>query len=129
MTVIPGGRVVTLEGLKIGVLGGTGPQGKGLGLRFAIAGHSVLLGSRDPERAAAAAAETREMRPDEELDVNGGTNEEAADFGDVVVLAVPFDGHRDTVTALAGRLAGKIVVDCVNPMAFDKAGAVPVDVR
>ncbi|HVF03690.1 MAG TPA: NADPH-dependent F420 reductase [Frankiaceae bacterium] len=121
--------MVTLEGLKIGVLGGTGPQGKGLGLRFAIAGHAVLLGSRDPARATEAAAETRAMRPELELDVRGGTNEEAAAFGDVVVLAVPFEGHRDTVTALADRLAGKIVVDCVNPMAFDKAGAVPVDVR
>lgn len=129
MTVIPGGRVVTLEGLQIGVLGGTGPQGKGLGLRFAIAGHSVLLGSRDTERAAAAAEETRAMRPELDLDVRGGTNEEAASFGDVVVLAVPFEGHRDTVTALAPLLDGKIVVDCVNPMAFDKAGAVPVDVR
>ena len=129
MTVIPDGRVVTLEGLKIGVLGGTGPQGKGLGLRFAIAGHAVLLGSRDPGRAGEAAAEVQEMRPELELDVRGGTNEEAAAYGDVVVLAVPFDGHSDTVTALASRLDGKIVVDCVNPMAFDKAGAVPVDVR
>ena len=129
MTVIPGGQVVTLEGLSIGVLGGTGPQGKGLGLRFAIAGHSVLLGSRDPERAATAAEETRAMRPDMRLDVRGGTNEEAATFGSVVVLAVPYEGHRDTVTALAPLLDGKVVVDCVNPMAFDKAGAVPVDVR
>jgi NADPH-dependent F420 reductase len=128
VTVIPGGQVVTLEGLSIGVLGGTGPQGKGLGLRFAIAGHAVVLGSRDPERAAAAAEETRGMR-DADLDVRGGSNEEAATFGDVVILAVPYDGHVATVTALAPLLAGKIVVDCVNPMAFDKAGAVPVDVR
>ena len=129
MTVIPGGQVLTLEGLRIGVLGGTGPQGKGLALRFAIAGHSVLLGSRDPERATAAAEETRKMRPEMELDVRGGTNEEAAGFGSVVVLAVPFEGHKDTVTALAPLLAGRIVVDCVNPMRFDQAGAVPVDVR
>jgi hypothetical protein len=129
VTVIPGGQVVTLEGLSIGVLGGTGPQGKGLALRFAIAGHAVLLGSRDAARAAAAADEVKAMRPELALDVRGGTNEEAAAFGGMVVLAVPYDGHRDTVTALAGALDGKIVVDCVNPMAFDKAGAVPVDVR
>lgn len=129
MTVIPGGQVLTLEGLSIGVLGGTGPQGKGLALRFAIAGHSVLLGSRDPARALAAAEETRAMRPGETLDVRGGTNEEAATFGAMVVLAVPYDGHAATVTALAPLLDGKIVVDCVNPMAFDKAGALPVDVR
>lgn len=129
MTVIPGGQVVTLEGLTIGVLGGTGPQGKGLGLRFAIAGHSVVLGSRSPDRAAEAAAEVKEMRPDLSLDVRGASNEEAAAAGPVVVLAVPYDGHRETVTALAPVLDGRIVVDCVNPMAFDKAGAMPVDVR
>lgn len=129
MTVIPGGQVVTLEGLTIGVLGGTGPQGKGLALRFAVAGHAVMLGSRDPARAEAAAEEVRAMRPDVEMDVRGGANEAAAAFGPVVVLAVPYDGHRDTVTALAPVLDGKIVVDCVNPMIFDKAGALPVDVR
>jgi hypothetical protein len=129
VTVIPGGQVLTLEGLTIGVLGGTGPQGKGLGLRFAIAGHHVVLGSRDVSRAAAAAEETRAMRPDQDLDVRGGTNEDAATAGSVVVLAVPYDGHAATVSSLAPLLAGKIVVDCVNPMAFDKQGAVPVDVR
>ena len=129
MTVIPGGQVLTLEGLSIGILGGTGPQGTGLGMRFAIAGHHVVLGSRDVERAAAAAEETRAQRPEMDLAVRGGTNEEAATSGSVVVLAVPYDGPAAPVTALAPLLEGKIVVDCVNPMAFDKAGAVPVDVR
>lgn len=129
MTVIPGGQVVTLEGLTIGVLGGTGPQGKGLGLRFAVAGHHVVLGSRSPERAEEAAAEVREMRPDVTLSVRGGTNEEAAAAGPVVVLAVPYEGHAETVTSLAPLLDGKIVIDCVNPMIFDKQGAMPVEVR
>ena len=129
MTVIPGGQIVNLSGLSIGVLGGTGPQGKGLALRFAIAGHAVVLGSRDAARASAAAEEVLALRPALALDVRGGTNEEAASFGSVVVLAVPYDGHAATVTALAPLLDGKIVVDCVNPMAFDKAGAIPVDVR
>jgi NADPH-dependent F420 reductase len=129
VTVLPGGQVLTLEGLTIGVLGGTGPQGKGLGLRFAIAGHSVVLGSRDVARASAAAEEVRGMRPGTSLDVRGGTNEDAASSGSVVVLAVPYDGHLPTVTSLAPLLDGKVVVDCVNPMAFDKAGALPVDVR
>jgi NADPH-dependent F420 reductase len=129
VTVLPGGQVLTLEGLMIGVLGGTGPQGKGLGLRFAIAGHTVVLGSRDLARASAAADEVKAMRPGMSLDVRGGTNEDAASSGSVVVLAVPYDGHLPTVTSLAPLLDGKVVVDCVNPMAFDKAGAVPVDVR
>ena len=129
MTVIPGGQVVTLEGLTIGVLGGTGPQGKGLGLRFAVAGHSVVLGSRDPARAEEAAREVREMRPDVTMSVRGASNEEAAAAGPVVVLAVPYEGHRETVTSLAPVLEGRIVIDCVNPMIFDKQGALPVDVR
>jgi hypothetical protein len=129
VTVIPGGQVVTLEGLAIGVLGGTGPQGKGLALRFAVSGHAVMLGSRSAERAAEAAAEVKAMRPDVEVDVRGGTNEEAAAFGPVVVLAVPYDGRADTVTSLAPALEGKIVIDCVNPMIFDKQGALPVEVR
>jgi NADPH-dependent F420 reductase len=128
VTVIPGGQVVTLEGLTIGVLGGTGPQGKGLGLRFAVAGHTVLLGSRDVARAEAAAEEVKAMRPDQALDVRGVANEEAASLASVVVLAVPYDGHEATITSLAPHLEGKVVVDCVNPMAFDKAGAVPVEV-
>lgn len=129
MTVIPGGQVVTLEGLTIGVLGGTGPQGKGLGLRFAVAGHHVVLGSRSPERAEEAAREVREMRPDMTLSVRGGSNEDAAAAGPIVVLAVPYDGHAETVTSLAVQLDGKIVIDCVNPMIFDKQGALPVEVR
>ncbi len=128
MTVIPGGQIVTLEGLTVGVLGGTGPQGKGLALRFSVSGHSVVLGSRDAARAQAAAGEVKAMRPGLDLAVRGGTNEDAATAGSVVVLAVPYEGHRDTVTALAPHLAGKVVVDCVNPMVFDQAGAVPVDV-
>ena len=129
MTVIPGGQIVEVSGLTIGVLGGTGPQGKGLGLRFGIAGHTVLLGSRDAARADAAAAEVQAMRPGTPVDVRGATNEVAAADGEVVVLAVPYDGHAELVTALAPHLAGKIVIDCVNPMAFDKVGAVPVEVR
>ncbi len=128
MTVIPGGQVLRIEGLRIGILGGTGPQGKGLGLRFAIAGHHVKLGSRDVERAKAAAEETRALRPAQDLDVTGVANEEAAQ-ADVVVIAVPYDGHAATIRELASHLTGKVVVDCVNPMAFDRQGAVPVDVR
>lgn len=129
MTVIPGGQVVRIEGLTIGVLGGTGPQGKGLALRFGVAGHHLLLGSRDPDRAAAAAAEVRALRPDLNLDVTGAGNEDVAAKSEIVVLAVPYDGHADTVRELAAHLAGKVVIDCVNPMIFDQAGALPVDVR
>ena len=110
-----------LSGLTVSVLGGTGEQGRGLARRFALAGLAVVLGSRDAGRAQAAAA-------DLPGDVSGADNAEAARAGDVVV-AVPWDGHKELLTALAGDLAGKVVVDCVNPLGFDKQGAyaLPVD--
>ena len=111
-----------LENISLAFLGGTGDQGRGLARRYAIAGHRVVLGSRQAERAEAAAAELREGVPDPGL-VSGTTNEAAAASTDVIVVAVPWEGHETLVKALAPALAGKIVIDCVNPMGFDKQGA------
>jgi NADPH-dependent F420 reductase len=110
----------------IAVVGGTGPQGKGLGYRFARHGYDVLLGSRSEERAQAAADEVR-ARIDTAA-VTGADNAEAAGAADVVVLAVPYDGHDALVAGLADALAGKIVVSCVNPLGFDKDGPYGLDV-
>jgi NADPH-dependent F420 reductase len=110
-----------LAGVTVAVLGGTGPQGRGLAQRFAGAGVHVVIGSRSAERARATAAEIGEG-------VAGADNEGAASAGDVVILAVPWEGHRELVEALAPMLAGKIVVDCVNPLGFDKQGAYPLSV-
>lgn len=104
---------------KIAVLGGTGPQGRGLALRWAAAGVDVILGSRDPQRAAAAA---------DELGVLGTGNLEAAQQADVVLVAVPYGGHADTVAEVAEAVSGKILIDCVNPLGFDKQGAFPLAV-
>ena len=106
----------SVDGLVIGILGGTGDQGRGLARRFALAGHPVLIGSRSPERAEAAAQQLG-------LGVRGLANAAAAGEADVVIAAVPWEGHGELLSALAGELAGKIVVDCVNPMGFDKRGA------
>jgi NADPH-dependent F420 reductase len=106
----------------VGVLGGTGPQGRGLGRRLAAAGHTVWLGSRDAARAEAAAAELAG------LPVRGASNEVVAAEAEIVIVAVPYDGHRALLEGLATELAGKIVVDCVNPLGFDKQGAYPLDV-
>lgn len=108
---------------RIAVIGGTGPQGKGLGYRFAKHGHSVILGSRAAERAQGVAAEVVERLAGVEGagEVAGAANEDAVTAADVVVLAVPYDGHDELVAALP--LAGKTVVSCVNPLAFDKRGA------
>ncbi|HEY5335399.1 MAG TPA: NADPH-dependent F420 reductase [Mycobacteriales bacterium] len=107
----------------VGVLGGTGPQGLGLARRLALGGFDVVLGSRSAERAAEAA------RPlaDAGLPVTGADNVAAAG-ADVVIVAVPYEGHGDLLTALASTLAGKVVIDCVNPLGFDKQGAYVLDV-
>ena len=103
---------------RIGVIGGTGPQGKGLGYRFARHGHTVVLGSRAAEKAEAAAAEVNERLGGGT--VTGASNEDACASCDVVLLAVPYDGHDELVGSLP--LAGRTVISCVNPLAFDKRG-------
>jgi NADPH-dependent F420 reductase len=108
--------------VRIGILGGTGPQGRGLGRRFAMAGHEVLLGSRDAARAQQAAAELAVAGA-----VSGVANADAAG-AELVVVAVPYEGHADLLASLAGELEGKVVVDCVNPLGFDKQGPYPLDV-
>jgi len=115
-----------VDGLTLGVLGGTGPQGRGLAYRFALAGHPVWVGSRDAGRAASTAAEL-DARLDAAL-VKGAENARAAEQSDVVIVAVPWAGHAATLTALRPRLAGKVVVDCVNPLGFDRQGAYALDV-
>jgi hypothetical protein len=109
--------------LTVAILGGTGDQGRGLGRRLAMAGNRVVIGSRDAGRAATAAA-TIGTAPQ----VTGAANEDAAREADLVIAAVPWEGHADLLAGLAGVLAGKIVVDCVNPLGFDAHGAYPLPV-
>ncbi|HVM29015.1 MAG TPA: NADPH-dependent F420 reductase, partial [Mycobacteriales bacterium] len=108
--------------LVVSVLGGTGEQGRGLARRWALAGHEVVLGSRDAARAEAAAAALPGS-------VRGTDNPGAARAGDVVVVAVPWDGHRELLEGFAADLDGKVVVDCVNPLGFDKQGAFALPVE
>lgn len=111
----------------IAVVGGTGPQGKGLAYRFARAGHDVKIGSRNAARAEETAAEIRaKIAPD--CSVTGMANADACDTAEIVLLAVPYEGHGELVSALADQLAGKVVVSCVNPLAFDKQGPYGVEV-
>ncbi|MTK05154.1 NADPH-dependent F420 reductase [Micromonospora sp. CP22] len=118
-----------VSGLTIGIIGGTGDQGRGLAYRFARAGLTVLIGSRSAQRAAESAAEIAAL-PGVPADgsVSGSDNDDVACRSDLVIIAVPWDGHAATVGALAEPLTGKIVVDCVNPLGFDKQGpyALPV---
>jgi NADPH-dependent F420 reductase len=108
--------------LIVGVLGGTGDQGRGLAYRLATAGNPVIIGSRSAERAQSAAAELGGGR------IRGLANEDAAGEAEVVIVAVPWEGHKDLLASLARALDGKIVIDCVNPLGFDKRGAYPLRV-
>jgi NADPH-dependent F420 reductase len=112
-----------VSGLTVGVLGGTGDQGRGLAYRLARAGQRVVIGSRDAARAETAAAELNALDPAPAEPVAGAANDECARRSDVVILAVPWEGHARTLEALREALAGKLVVDCVNPLGFDKQGA------
>src|SRR4051812_29244461 len=105
--------MTSLDGITVAVLGGTGPQGRGLVRRWAAAGIPTVIGSRDADRASEVAAELAAATGG---DVRGLANADAAAAADVVVVAVPYDGHADLLRSLAVTLAGKVVVDCVNPL-------------
>ena len=109
----------------VAILGGTGPQGRGLGRRFATAGVPVILGSRDAGRAQQAA----EPMAAAGLPVSGADNAAAAAAGQIIIVAVPYEGHADLLKSLSAELAGKIVVDCVCPLGFDKQGAYQLPVE
>jgi NADPH-dependent F420 reductase len=118
--------VPDVKELTVGVLGGTGPLGAGLARRFAAAGLTVVVGSRDAAKGARIADEIL-------ADVPGGTvigtdNAGTARHADVLIVAVPYEGHAELLRGLAGLLAGKIVVDAVNPLGFDKQGPYRLEV-
>ena len=115
----------SVDGLVIGILGGTGDQGRGLARRFALAGHPVIIGSRRHERAQDAALQIAQETGNH---VRGLANADAAREASVVIAAVPWEGHGGLLSGLAAELAGKIVVDCVNPLGFDQRGAYPLQV-
>jgi 8-hydroxy-5-deazaflavin:NADPH oxidoreductase len=109
--------------LSIAVLGGTGKEGKGLAYRWARAGYHVIIGSRDAEKAKAAASEVREMLGDG-VSVNGMGNFEAAKEANIVVLTVPYSAHRSTLETVRDELKGKILVDVTVPLVPPKVATV-----
>jgi NADPH-dependent F420 reductase len=100
---------------SIGILGGTGKEGKGLAYRWAKAGYEILIGSRQAEKAQAAAAEIIGLLG-ENVAVRGVTNPEAAAQADLLVLTVPFAAHVDTLSQLKPFLQGKILIDVTVPL-------------
>jgi len=111
----------------IGIIGGTGPHGKGLALRLRESGHRILLGSRDAARAAEVIAELPAPLVAAPGEIVGVENAQAAREGDVVIVTTPWDGFEAIGPALADDLAGKVVICCANPLRFE--GGVPLPVR
>ena len=109
--------------LSIAILGGTGKEGKGLAFRWARVGYPVLIGSRDVEKANAAANEISQMLG-EGISVNGRTNSQAAKEADIVVLTVPYSAHRSTLESVKDELKGKILVDVTVPLVPPKVSTV-----
>jgi NADPH-dependent F420 reductase len=101
--------------VKIAILGGTGKEGAGLGARWARAGHTIVIGSRDPERARARAAELSAATG---VAVAGASNTDAAAEGEVIVIALPAEGLGTTLPPLAAACTGKVVISTVVPLTF-----------
>lgn len=102
--------------MNIAILGGTGKEGSGLAARWARAGHTIVIGSRDAERARTKAAELRQVTG--RSDVAGASNADAAAQGEVIVIALPPDGLGATLPPLAAACAGKVVISTVVPLTF-----------
>jgi len=109
--------------LTIAVLGGTGKEGKGLAYRWAKAGYQVLIGSRYSEKAVTTASEIMELL-EGESSVVGTTNQEAAELADIVVVTVPYSGHREMLESVKGALDGKLVIDTTVPLVPPKVSKV-----
>jgi NADPH-dependent F420 reductase len=101
----------------IGFIGGTGPEGKGLAARFALAGMNVIIGSRSTERGQEAANDVLSVSGGS---VRGATNEETARESDILVVTVPYSGLADTLGALGEPIGDKIVISAVVPLQFAK---------
>ncbi len=106
--------------MTLAIIGGTGPQGKGLALRFARAGRAVAIGSRDAARAVETAAELQALLPEGSATITGMDNEAAvAAAEEFVILSVPYAGHDATLRALKPHLTNKILIDIVVPLSPD----------
>ncbi len=113
--------------MKLAFVGGTGPEGLGLAMRFAKAGHEVAIGSRSTERGEEGAAKVLESVPG--ATVSGGANADMVGEAEVVFLTFPYSGQQPTLDALAPMLDGKIVCDVVAPLEFQQGiGAVALNV-
>jgi NADPH-dependent F420 reductase len=109
---------VPTQSPSIAFIGGTGPEGLGLAMRFARAGNEVIIGSRRQERCDEAAEKVLSAVPNGKI--RGMVNPEAVAAGDVIFITVPYDGQREMLEQIKDGVAGKTVVDTVVPLRFAK---------
>jgi len=100
----------------LGIVGGTGKEGKGLAYRWLKAGHRVIVGSRQAEKAQKAVDELAEFMGHQPENLQGMDNRSAVEACDIAVIAVPYAGHKPTLEDLKDVLQGKIVIDVVVPL-------------
>lgn len=108
----------------IAVLGGTGAEGSGLAMRWARAGLTVIIGSRQAEKGAAAAADYNARIGPVPHPIAGADNRTAAAAADIVVLTVPYAAHRATLGDVQAALAGKVLIDVTVPLKPPKVSVV-----
>ena len=102
--------------MKVSIIGGTGPQGLGIGERLAIAGVDVIIGSRKEEKALDIVKQAKEDLADYDLSMVGMANEDAAREGDVLIITVPLAAQKPTVEGIKEFCADKIVMDATVPL-------------
>jgi NADPH-dependent F420 reductase len=107
--------------MRIAIVGGSGKEGGGLAIRWARAGHRVIIGSRDAERARARAAE---LAAAGHGDLDGADNVAAARAADVVILTVPYAAHAETLQAIKPAVHGKVLIDVTVPLKPPKVSRV-----
>ena len=110
----------------IGILGGTGPHGRGIALRLREAGYDVLIGSRDLERAAGVVAALPDPRTRTPGSITGSSNGDVALRSHAIVVTTPWDGFEGLAASVGPALAGKLVISCANPLRFAGGGPVPL---
>lgn len=108
---------------KIGIVGGTGPEGSGLAARWAAAGEHIVIGSRDANRAAETTKILR-ARLGSDARIDGAENAAAVEQCEIVVLTVPFSGHAALLKQLKPHWKpGQILIDTTVPLAAAVGGA------
>jgi 8-hydroxy-5-deazaflavin:NADPH oxidoreductase len=113
---------------RIALIGGTGPEGRGLAQRLALAGHTVVIGSRSAERAREVAAHLRNEAGDI-ADITGASNAEVVPGADLTMLTIPYSGLHDTLPPLERDLRNKIVISTIAPIEFRDGRPVALQVE